>query len=269
MNFSAKRWWGRNVGKLVGSAVAITGGAILWQTQAASIWEIYRTISLPFQPNAYSSKVVSDSRTEQLEQELDEVKAQNAKMKKLLEPNNNGAQTKPITVAKVIGRSADNWWQQVIIAKGSDDGVQVGAIALDEKSLVGRVSHVTPHTSKVLLATDPSSRIGALISRSRHMGYIQGNSNRSDRLVMQFFDKTPDVKVNDTVVTSDVSQLYPGGLVIGKIAQIDLAKVPAPEAIVKLTAPVNALEWLKIYPRPQADAETDPKSSTDTQPSQK
>jgi rod shape-determining protein MreC len=265
MNFSAKRWWGKNAGKLVGSAVAITGGAVLWHTQAAVIWEIYRTVSLPFQPNAYSPTVVADSRAEQLELELAEAQAQNAKMKKLLEPHNDGSQTKPITVAKVIGRSADNWWQQIVIGKGSSDGVQVGSIALDGKGLVGRVSHVTPHTSQVLLSTDPSSRIGALISRSRHMGYIQGNNDRSDRLVMQFFDKTPDVKVNDTVVTSNVSQLYPGGLVVGKIVQIDLAKVPAPEAIIKLTAPINALEWLQIYPAQQANLEVAPKPSTDPQ----
>jgi rod shape-determining protein MreC len=262
MNFSAKRWWSKNAGKLAGSAVAITGGVILWHTQAAAIWEIYRTISLPFQPNAYSPTVVADSRAEQLELELAEAKAQNAKMKQLLEPNNDGSQTKPITVAKVIGRSADNWWQQIVIGKGSSDGVQVGSIALDGKGLVGRVSQVTPHTSQVLLSTDPSSRIGALISRSRHMGYIQGNNDRSDRLVMQFFDKTPDVKVNDTVVTSNVSQLYPGGLVVGKIVQIDLAKVPAPEAIIKLTAPINALEWLQIYPSQQANLEAVPKPST-------
>jgi rod shape-determining protein MreC len=248
MMFSAKRWWDKNAGKLVGSAIAITGGAILWHTQAAAIWEIYRVISMPFQPNAYSPKTIADSRTERLEQELAETKAQNAKMKSLLESKSDLSKSEPITIAKVIGRSADNWWQQITINKGSVAGVQIGSIALSEGGLVGRISQVTPNTSQVLLSTDPSSRIGALISRSRHMGYIHGNNDRSDRLVMQFFDKTPDVKVGDVVATSDVSQLFPGGLTIGKIVQVDLAKVPAPEAIIKLTAPINALEWIKIYP---------------------
>jgi rod shape-determining protein MreC len=255
MNFSAKRWWGKNAGKLVSSALAISCGAILWHTQAASIWEIYRSVSLPFQPNAYSPSTVADSRADRLEQELAETKAQNEKLKQLLNSGSDVPRSQPITVAKVIGRSADNWWQQIVIAKGSQDGVNVGSIALGEGGLVGRVSQVTPHTSQVLLSTDPSSRIGALISRSRHMGYIQGNNDRSDRLVMQFFDKTPDVKIGDVVATSDVSQLFPGGLAIGKIVQIDLAKVPAPEAIVKLTAPINALEWVRIYPGQQARQE--------------
>jgi rod shape-determining protein MreC len=267
MNFSAKRWWGKNAGKLIGSAIAITGGAILWHTQAATIWEIYRTISLPFQPNAYSPAVVADSRSEQLEQELAETKAQNAQMKQLLESSTSKTTTvKPIALAKVIGRSADNWWQQIVIGKGTSDGVQIGSIALGDGGLVGRVSNVTAHTSQVLLATDPSSRIGALISRSRHMGYIQGNDDRSDRLVMQFFDKTPDVKIGDVVATSNVSQLFPGGLTVGKIVQIDLAKVPAPEAIVKLTAPINALEWVRIYPGQKAHLESLPTPQPSTVP---
>jgi rod shape-determining protein MreC len=248
MNFSARRWWGKNAGKLVGSALAISGSAILWHTQAESIWEIYRAVSVPFQPNFHGPAVVADSRTDRLEQELAETRAQNAKMKQLLDSADDLSQSKPIAMARVIGRSADNWWQQILIGKGSRDGIQVGSIALSEGALVGRVSQVTPHTSQILLATDPSSRIGALISRSRHMGYIQGNSDRSDRLVMQFFDKTPDVKIGDVVATSDVSQLFPGGLTVGKVVQIDLAKVPAPEAIIKLTAPINALEWVRIYP---------------------
>jgi rod shape-determining protein MreC len=196
-----------------------------------------------------------------LEQELAETKAQNAKMKSLLEFKSDLSKSEPITMAKVIGRSADNWWQQITINKGSVAGVQIGSIALSEGGLVGRVSQVTPNTSQVLLSTDPSSRIGALISRSRHMGYVRGNNDRSDRLVMQFFDKTPDVKVGDVVATSDVSQLFPGGLTIGKIVQVDLAKVPAPEAIIKLTAPINALEWIKIYPG-QNRSESTPTATT-------
>jgi rod shape-determining protein MreC len=263
MNFSAKRWWGKNAGKLVGSTIAITGGAILWYTQAASIWEIYRTVSLPFIPNSYNRDDINDIRVKQLQQELQESQTQNAKMKQLLEPNKDGSKTREITIAKIIGRSADNWWQQVAISKGSIEGVQVGSIAIGELGLVGRVSQVTPHTSQILLATDPSSRIGVLVSSSRQMGYVEGNSDRSDRLVMQFFDKTPNVKLGDDVVTSDVSQLFPGGLAVGKIVQLNLDKVPAPEAIVKLTAPISALEWVRIYAPPTAKTSPAPAPQPD------
>ena len=79
------------------------------------------------------------------------------------------------------------------------------------------------------------------------MGYIQGNNDRSDRVILQFLDKNPEVKIGDMVVTSTVSQRFPGGLVVGKIVKLDLEKIPAPQAIVKLTAPINALEWVRVY----------------------
>jgi rod shape-determining protein MreC len=247
--FALKRWWGRNATKLIGSGVALGSAAFLWQTQSALLWETYQTISLPFRPNAFRSNILNDSQVKGLQIELAEAQAQNKKYKQLLEAPNELAGQK--INAPVIGRGADNWWQQIALGRGSRDGVEVGAIVLSDGGLVGRITQVTNNASQVLLVTDPTSRIGVLLSRTRQMGYIQGNSDRSDRVVLQFFDKTPDVKVGDKVVTSTVSQRFPGGLAVGEVVSIDMQKTPAPEAIIKVTAPLNALEWVRIYPAPK------------------
>jgi rod shape-determining protein MreC len=247
--FALKRWWGRNATKLIGSGVALGSAAFLWQTQSALLWETYQTISLPFRPNAFRSNILNDSQVKGLQIELAEAQAQNKKYKQLLEAPNELAGQK--INAPVIGRGADNWWQQIALGRGSRDGVEVGAIVLSDGGLVGRITQVTTNASQVLLVTDPTSRIGVLLSRTRQMGYIQGNSDRSDRVVLQFFDKTPDVKVGDKVVTSTVSQRFPGGLAVGEVVLINMQKTPAPEAIIKVTAPLNALEWVRIYPAPK------------------
>jgi rod shape-determining protein MreC len=240
-----KRWWGKNATKLVGATLALGSAGFLWHTQSALLWETYHTISLPFQPNAYRANAIADSKVQSLEVELAEIKMQNENLKKQIAAPNDLPQDK--IVAPIVGRSVDNWWQHLRLGKGSKDGVQVDSIVLSEGGLVGRVESVTAHTSQVLLATDPTSSIGVLVSRNRQMGYIQGNNDRSDRLILQFLDKNPGVKIGDTVVTSTVSQRFPGGLVVGKIVKLDLEKVPAPQAIVKLTAPINALEWVRVY----------------------
>jgi rod shape-determining protein MreC len=243
--FALKRWWGKNAAKLVGATLALGGAGFLWHTQSTLLWETYQTISLPFQPHSSRATVLADSRVQNLEAELAETKAQNQKYKLLLESPGELPGAK--IAAPVIGRSEDNWWQHLILGKGAKAGVQVNSIVLSDSGLVGRVTSVTPNTSQVLLATDSTSRIGVLISRTRQMGYIQGNSDRSDQVVFQFFDKTPDVKIGDVVATSTVSQRFPGGLAVGKVVSINLEKTPAPEAIVKLTAPINALEWVRVY----------------------
>jgi rod shape-determining protein MreC len=240
-----KRWWAKNATKLLGAALALGGAGLLWKTQGESIWEIYHSISLPFQPNAARVNAIADSRVQSLTAELAEAKAQNEQLRKQIGAPSELPKDK--IVAPVIGRAANNWWQQLRLGKGSQDGVKVDSIVLSDGGLVGRVSAVTAHTSQVLLATDPSSSIGVLVSRNRQMGYIQGSNDRSDRLTLQFLDKNPGVKIGDVVVTSTVSQRFPSGLVVGKIVKLDLDKIPAPQATVQLTAPINALEWVRIY----------------------
>ena len=50
------------------------------------------------------------------------------------------------------------------------------------------------------------------------------------------------------VSTSAYSQLFPAGLPVGTVESVNLTNTPAPEAIVKLSAPLNILEWVNVYP---------------------
>jgi len=148
-------------------------------------------------------------------------------------------------VAPVIGRSADQWWQQITLGRGTSTGIKVGDIVTAPGGLVGKISSVTPNTSRVLLISDRTSQLGVTVSRSRHTGFLRGLSE--SQAVMQFFDKVPDVKRGDAIVTSTYSQIYPAGLPVGKIESIDLNKSPAPEAIVSFSAPIPHLEWAVVY----------------------
>jgi rod shape-determining protein MreC len=74
----------------------------------------------------------------------------------------------------------------------------------------------------------------------------------SNRGVLQFFDKVPDVRRGDVVSTSSVSQLFPAGLPLGRVESVNLDKSPAPEAVIELTAPVSYLEWVIVYPNEQS-----------------
>jgi rod shape-determining protein MreC len=78
------------------------------------------------------------------------------------------------------------------------------------------------------------------------MGFLRGQG--SNRAVLQFFDKVPDVRRGDVVSTSPVSKLFPSGLPLGRVESVNLDKSPAPEAVIELTAPVSYLEWVVVYP---------------------
>ena len=87
-------------------------------------------------------------------------------------------------LAPILLRSADNWWQQLTIGRGSKDGIAVDHIVVGIGGVVGRVVSVSPHTSRVLLVSDPNSKMGVLISRTRNMGILQGT--RANQAVLQF-----------------------------------------------------------------------------------
>ena len=239
-----RRWWDRHGVAIVVGGLTLSAAWLVRQTQGAAVYEAYQLMSRPFQVGPTKEEHLTDARVMELQERLVELEVQNQKLKELLDYSKT--QTKQGIVASIVGRSADHWWQQVTLGRGSRDGIKVGSIVMAPGGLVGRISSVTPNSSRVLLISDATSRVGAVVSRSRSMGFIRGQG--ANRAVLQFFEKVPDVRRGDTVSTSPVSQLFPPGLPLGRVESVNLAKSPAPEAIIELTAPVSYLEWVMVYP---------------------
>ncbi|NER85485.1 MAG: rod shape-determining protein MreC, partial [Leptolyngbya sp. SIO1D8] len=198
----------------------------------------------PLHPGPSREALLKSSYTQDLQQRLVELESQNRSLRQIVE--GEVPKTPDSIPAAVIGRSAGDWWQQLIISRGSRDGVGKDDIVTGPGGLVGRVISVSPTSSRVLLLSDPTSRVGARVSRSRATGYVRGAM--SQQVVMEFFDKMPDVKVGDVVVTSAYSQLFPSDIPIGRVVDLNLTKSPAPEVTVELTAPLDIVEWIEVYP---------------------
>jgi rod shape-determining protein MreC len=262
--FALRRWWDKNAVKagLIFLAIATAWG--IYETNGAFIDETYQIISRPFQRPAVENKL-QNAYVLELQQRLVELENQNQKLRELIDYEEKS--TLPTTtLASVIGRSADHWWQQITINKGTRANLKVGDIATGPGGLVGRITQITPNTSRILLLSDSTSQIGAKISRSRSTGYIRGTSG--NQATMYFFEKIPDVKPGDVLVTSTFSRLFPAGIPIGRIASIDLGTSPAPEAVVQLSVPISNLEWVAIHPyEPKLDVDAAPaKIVTDDAP---
>lgn len=263
--FSLRRWWSRQG---LGATLVVLTVAIAWglrQSQAAFVFELYAQLTRPFQtPVPTREEILNDARFRELQERLVELESQNRRLQELL----GYTQTLPQqgTLAPVIGRSADHWWQQVVLGRGSRDGIRRGAVVSGAGGIVGRVVQVTPSTSRVLLISDPTSQVGVVISRSRFAGVMRGQS--SNRAVIEFFDKVPDVRAGDVVATSSFSQIFPAGLPVGRVESIDFNKSPAPEAVIVLSSPISHLEWVTVSrtgPTGDRDA-LDPNAPLETNP---
>lgn len=253
--FALRRWWDKNALKagLIFLAIGTAWG--IRQTNGALVDEAYQVITRPFQRPS-TVKQLENAYVLELQQRVVELENQNQKLRELIDYE-KGSNLDTTTLAAVIGRSADHWWQQLTVNKGSSANVKVGDIATGPGGLVGRIVSVTPNTSRVLLLSDPTSQIGAKVSRSRATGYIRGEMG--SEVKMQFFEKDPDVEAGDVLVTSSFSRLFPQDVPIGRVASINLEKSPAPEAVIQLSVPLSNLEWVTIHPYlPKLDVDAAP-----------
>ena len=240
-----RRWWERYGLQvlLVGLALGTAWG--IRQTQGAGVLEVYQVITRPFHLDPMKAEQLSDARMLELQARVAELESQNQKLQQLLgyaQPDQSHSITAPI-----VGRSADHWWQQITLGRGSQAGIQEGFTVTAPGGLVGRIVSVTPDTSRVLLISDHTSQVGVTISRSREMGFLRGQS--TTHAVMQFFERVPNVRRGDIVSTSTYSQLFPAGLPVGRVESVNLTKSPAPEATIELSAPIRYLEWVVVHPK--------------------
>ena len=89
---------------------------------------------------------------------------------------------------------------------------------ISSRGLVGRISQVGSDWSKVLLLSDPSSSVNAMIQRSRATGTVQGRTGQ--RLVMRFISPDESVEVDDIIITSGLGGNLPRHLVIGQVTAV-------------------------------------------------
>ncbi|RZM82759.1 rod shape-determining protein MreC [Leptolyngbya iicbica] len=242
--FALRRWWNQYALKTGLVVLVIVAALGMRDSGGAVIYEMYRWVTRPFHPGPSREAMLQSSYAQELQQRLVELESQNRSLRQIVE----GESSLPAegVSAAVIGRSAGDWWQQIIISRGEQDGITLDDVVTGPGGLVGRVIAVSPNSSRVLLVSDPTSRVGARISRSRATGYIQGTMGQ--QVVLEFFDKDPDVKVGDVVTTSAYSKLFPQDIPIGRVVALDLAKSPAPEVTVELTAPLSIVEWVEVIP---------------------
>ncbi len=256
-------WWNRYGSQMLLLGLAVLTALLVRQTQGTALFELYYWATKPFEAVAerlgqsQSPQTFDRPKIQELEARVQELESQNQNLQKLLnyvksKPNDKGV------VAPIIARSPDHWWEQILLGQGSNEGIKQNDLVMGPGGLVGRVSHVTPNTSKVLLVSDPNSRMGVAVSRTREMGFLRGKNDNEG--VMEFFENIPTVKVGDVVVTSAFSQLVPAGWPVGKVISVDPNKVPAPEAAIEFFVPLGSLEWVVVYPNLKS-SETKPPST--------
>lgn len=149
---------------------------------------------------------------------MDEALSENRRLKEMLAMKDKLA--KRSIAAKVIGRDFSNWGENLIISKGSKDGMKEDMAVLSNGVVIGKVTAVGRGSSRVSLITDPEIRVAVVSQRGRAGGLMYGIAH--GRCIMKFIPKEADIKAGDSVVISGTSGLYPSGFLVGKVLDVKL-----------------------------------------------
>ena len=153
--------------------------------------------------------------------DYDEILAENKRYRELLDFKAAHRQFN-VRAGSVISRDYGTWSNTMVIDIGSEDGIEENMAVVTPAGVVGFISDVYPHSSRVQLLTDPRTSIGAIVQRpeSRVSSVVRGNGNVPTEPQFVNIAKDADILEGDTLVTSGFGSIYPKGLYIGTIVSI-------------------------------------------------
>jgi len=123
-------------------------------------------------------------------------------------------------LAEILYDARDVNSRKVILDRGTQQGVALGLPVIDNQGVVGQVTRVFPFTSEVTLLTDKEQAIPVQLLRNglRSVAYGRG---KSGALELRFTAPNADIQVGDIVVTSGLDGVYPAGLAVARVSQVE------------------------------------------------
>ena len=149
-------------------------------------------------------------------------------------------------IAELMAVDQNPYNHQVVINRGSSDGVYEGQPVLDRDGIVGQVQYVSANTSRVLLLADVSHNIPVRVLRNNLNAVVSGTGSLS-QLTINHITHSADLQVGDLLVSSGLGKLFPEGYPVAKVAMIDKSQTTAFVAVSATPmANLNQLKYLVL-----------------------
>ena len=145
---------------------------------------------------------------------------ENERLLKLLEMKENGIYKGNLKFARVSFSDINNLNNKIFIDLGAEDGIKIDMITVYGDYLVGKIVAVHNNYSEIELITNPNSIISAKTMRDI-LGIARGSDEEDGLLYFQPSIVEDNLKEGDEIITSGISDIYPEGIKIGKIEEID------------------------------------------------
>lgn len=144
--------------------------------------------------------------------------AENRHLRQLLEMKERAEQTS--TVAEILYVGRDPFSRKVVIDKGSSQGIEEGAAVVDDTGLIGQVTRALPWTAEIALISDREQVVPVQVVRNGLRAAVFG-VGYDGALDLRFMPVNTDVENGDLLVTSGIDGVYPAGLPVALVSNIE------------------------------------------------
>ena len=237
---SSSRWWHK---KKYWTFFGIFLFLVFVRISKGSIYrDFYYFISRPFWPGKFQKEIILKSIDQESLIKYDLLKKDNIRLREALSLQDTSNEAN--ISAAVISRKTGSWWRQLILNKGSKDGVAIGSAVIGPGGLLGRINNTTLLTSSVTLLTAPESKVGVWVDRIQISGLMIGLGTDYPSLIL--FSKNADIKIGDFVSSSPVSTLLPPNIPIGIVQSVNKPFKSKKTAVISLLANPHVIDWVQI-----------------------
>ena len=141
---------------------------------------------------------------------------------------------------KVVADFSDSFNQSLMVTLSKGHKVKQGYAVVDENGLIGKIAEVSAKSAKILLITDPISKIPAILSNTRTRFIITASPFGKRSLESLYLAGGVEVEDGEYVVTSGEGGVFPPDLIIGKAYNSD------DKIIIYPSVKWNRIEFVKI-----------------------
>lgn len=220
--------------------------AVMWmQNSAGNLWHNYFYLRGVRAENRQLKEQIQQMRLEQVR--LSEDAAQAQRLQNLLTFKEQFISK--TVAAQVIGTSGSDFSRIVYVDKGENVGIRPDMAVITADGVVGKVLLVGPNEARVLLISDQSSGVGAILEKSRLQGVLRGTANGEVVLERVMSDET--VQPGETVLTSGGDQIFPKGLPVGTVTKVTTGKDLFLSIRIKPAANLGRLEEVLVLTEKQ------------------
>ncbi len=214
--------------------------------------------------DSVAEKVISreelERRNKEHEEQLFLIRSQLLRMEHLQEENSRLRELldSPIRedarkmVAEIMEVDSDPFSHQVVIDKGTLNGVYEGQAVVNDQGVVGQVLRVGSTTSRILLISDASHGIPVRVQRNDIRAIAHG-TGELDELNIPFIPSSTDIQEGDVLVTSGLGGRFPEGYPVARVNEFAYEEgMPYAKMMAKPVVSLDRIRYLLLlWPGPE------------------